>query len=112
MGRPARYSDAGWALVRSIDRRYRANHVAGAAPLPRPRPLPFCGRRIRPRGPQAVFDGLERDPGSITTADDPRYGASIKHETWDWSNGKERCESRGMRKNGSPYRIGSAAVAP
>lgn len=62
------------------------------------------------KGPAAVFDGLERDPGSITTANDPRYGASIKYETWDWSNGKERCESRGMRKNGSPYRIGSADV--
>lgn len=62
------------------------------------------------KGPAAVFDGLERDPGSITVANDAKYGASIKYETWDWSNGKERCESRGMRKNGSPYRIGSADV--
>ena len=62
------------------------------------------------KGPAAVFDGLERDPGAITVANDPRYGPSIKYETWDWSNGKERCESRGMRKNGSPYRIGSADV--
>lgn len=62
------------------------------------------------KGPAAVFDGLEQDPGSITTANDPKYGASIKYETWDWNNGKERCESRGMRENGAPYRIGSADV--
>lgn len=63
-------------------------------------------------GPAAVFDGLERDPGAITVADDPqgKHGPSIKYETWDWSEGKERCESRGMRKNGSPYRLGAAQV--
>jgi hypothetical protein len=61
-------------------------------------------------GPAKVFDGLEQDPGSITVANDPqgKYGPSIKYETNDWSNGKERCESRGMRKNGSPYRLGTA----
>jgi hypothetical protein len=62
------------------------------------------------KGPAAVFDGLEQDPGRITVANDAKYGASIKYETWDWNNGKERCESRGMRKNGAPYRIGGADV--
>lgn len=50
--------------------------------------------------PARNFDGLEQDPGSITVANDPqgRYGASFRYETWDWSEGKERCESRGLRR--------------
>jgi hypothetical protein len=62
-------------------------------------------------GPARVFDGLERAPGSITVADDPqgRYGRSFKFETWDHSEGKERCESRGLRRpDGSVLRINSS----
>jgi hypothetical protein len=60
----------------------------------------------------AVFDGLERAPGTITVANDPKgvYGQSFRYETWDNADGtKERCESRGMRStNGSVFRIGTA----
>lgn len=62
-------------------------------------------------GPAKVFDGLERNPGNITSATDPlgTYGPSIRYEIWDWSNGKERCESRGLRRpDGSVLRLGSA----
>jgi hypothetical protein len=49
----------------------------------------------------SVFEGVEKAPGSITVADDPKgkYGASFRYETWDNADGtKERCESRGMRR--------------
>ena len=61
--------------------------------------------------PARVFDGLERAPGAITVADDPqgRYGRSFKFETWDHDGGKERCESRGLRRpDGSVLRINSS----
>src|SRR5689334_14677125 len=53
-------------------------------------------------GPAANFQGLEESPGSITVANDPQgtYGSSFRYETWDWSNGKERCESRGIKVSG------------
>jgi hypothetical protein len=63
------------------------------------------------RSPAANFDGLERNPGSITVADEPqgRLGPSFRFETWDWSEGKERCESRGLRRpDGSVLRINSS----
>lgn len=59
-------------------------------------------------GPASNFEGLEQDPGRITVANDPqgRYGSSFRYEIWDWSEGKERCESRGLRKpDGSVLRI-------
>jgi hypothetical protein len=62
-------------------------------------------------GPARNFDGLEQDPGTITVANDPqgRFGASFRYETFDWSKGKERCESRGLRRpDGSVLRITSA----
>jgi hypothetical protein len=53
-----------------------------------------------------VFDGLERAPGSITVANEGQYGQSFRFETWDHSDGKERCESRGMRHpDGSVFRL-------
>jgi Polysaccharide lyase len=54
-----------------------------------------------------VFDALERDPGSITVADEGQYGRSFRYETWDSADGsKERCESRGMRNpDGSLFRL-------
>jgi hypothetical protein len=59
----------------------------------------------------AVFDGLERAPGTITVANDPKgqYGPSFRYETWDNADGtKERCESRGLRKpDGSVLTLGS-----
>jgi Polysaccharide lyase len=62
----------------------------------------------------SVFDGLEKAPGSITVADDPKgqYGASFRYETWDNADGtKERCESRGMRKpDGSVLSLNSSQV--
>jgi hypothetical protein len=60
------------------------------------------------RSPASNFDGLEQDPGRITTADDPqgRFGRSFRYETFDWGNGKERCESRGLRQpDGRVWRI-------
>lgn len=59
----------------------------------------------------SVFDGLERDPGSITVANDPQgtYGRCFRYQTQDWSNGKERCESRGLRNpDGSVLRLNSS----
>ncbi len=46
----------------------------------------------------SVFDGLEKEPGSITVVNDATYGKSFRYETWDNADGsKERCESRGLR---------------
>ncbi|GAB3899458.1 heparin lyase I family protein [Kibdelosporangium lantanae] len=59
----------------------------------------------------SVFDGLERDPGSITVANDPQdsFGRCFRYQTQDWSNGKERCESRGLRNpDGSVLRLDSS----
>jgi hypothetical protein len=59
----------------------------------------------------SVFDGLERDPGSITVASDPQgtFGQCFRYQTQDWSNGKERCESRGLRNpDGSVLRLNSS----
>jgi Polysaccharide lyase len=57
----------------------------------------------------SVFEGLEKSPGTITVANDPKgtYGSSFKYETWDNADGsKERCESRGMKlPNGSVYNL-------
>jgi hypothetical protein len=47
----------------------------------------------------SVFQGLEKDPGTITVANDPTgtYGQSFRYETWDHpGGGKSRCESRGV----------------
>ncbi len=56
-----------------------------------------------------VFDGLEKAPGNITVANDPKgqFGKTFRYETWDNPDGtKERCESRGLRKpDGSVLRI-------
>src|ERR687885_87573 len=65
------------------------------------------------RSPASNFEGLEQDPGRITVANDPqgRYGASFRYEIWDWSNGKERCESRGLRRpDGSVLDINDSMV--
>jgi hypothetical protein len=45
-----------------------------------------------------VFQSLERSPGTISVADDPKktYGRSYLYETWDHGS-KERCESKGHR---------------
>jgi len=61
-------------------------------------------------GPAAVFDGLERDPGTIDVANDPqgRFGRCIRYRITDLTGSKERCESRGMRLDGRPFRLGSA----
>jgi hypothetical protein len=60
----------------------------------------------------SVFDGLERAPGTITVADDPKgqYGRSFRYETWDNADGtKERCESRGLRRpDGSVLSLNSS----
>src|SRR4030081_1122289 len=59
----------------------------------------------------SVFDGLETDPGNITVANDPQgsFGQCFRYETFDWANGKERCESRGLRNpDGSVLRINSS----
>jgi len=63
-------------------------------------------------GPAANFQGLEESPGSITVANDPqgKYGSSFRYETWDWSNGKERCESRGIKVNGKNLNIDDSMV--
>lgn len=56
----------------------------------------------------SVFDGLERNPGTITVANDPQgtHGQCFRYETWDWDQGKERCETRGLRNpSGSVLRI-------
>jgi hypothetical protein len=62
----------------------------------------------------SVFDGLEKAPGSITVADDPkgRYGKSFRYETWDNADGtKERCESRGLRRpDGTVLSLNSSQV--
>lgn len=62
----------------------------------------------------AVFDGIEKEPGNITVANDPqnKYGKCFKYETWDNADGsKERCESRGLRlPNGSIYRPPNGSV--
>jgi hypothetical protein len=55
-----------------------------------------------------VFDGLEKAPGDITTAADPKgqYGQCFRYDIWDHTAGKERCETRGLRNpNGSVLRI-------
>jgi Polysaccharide lyase len=59
----------------------------------------------------SVFDGLEQDPGRISVANDPQgtFGQCFRYETFDWSNGKERCESRGLRNpDGSVLRINNS----
>jgi Polysaccharide lyase len=65
------------------------------------------------RTPAQNFDGLEQSPGSITVANPPvgSFGPSFRYETWDWSNGKERCESRGIRRpDGSVLNINDSMV--
>jgi hypothetical protein len=86
--------------------------VATAAPAPPSDPgiqsLIWAGNPSL--GPARNFDGLEQDPGRISVANDPqgRLGASFRYETFDWSNGKERCESRGLRRpDGSVLRVNS-----
>jgi hypothetical protein len=86
--------------------------ATGAAPAAPPgvlAPLLWAGNPSL--GPARNFDGLERDPGTITVASDPqgRFGASFRFETFDWANGKERCESRGLRRpDGSVLRINNS----
>lgn len=62
----------------------------------------------------AVFDGLERAPGTITVANDPKgtYGQCFRYETWNHPDGtKARCESRGLRRpDGSVLRINNDYV--
>ncbi|WP_410673007.1 heparin lyase I family protein [Amycolatopsis sp. cmx-4-68] len=60
----------------------------------------------------AVFDGLEKAPGSITVVNDATYGKCFRYETWDNPDGtKERCESRGLRlPDGSVYRPGAGTL--
>jgi hypothetical protein len=61
----------------------------------------------------AVFDGLEKSPGNIGVANDPqgRFGSCFRYDIHDWSNGKERCESRGMRgTDGKRVELGDARV--
>jgi Ricin-type beta-trefoil lectin domain-like len=57
----------------------------------------------------SVFEGLEQSPGTISTASDPLgvYGTVYKYAMPDEpsSFGKERCESRGTRVNGSNFRM-------
>jgi hypothetical protein len=68
-----------------------------------PQSIVWDGNPARGTG---VFDGLERDPGSITVAADPQFGQCFRYQTQDWDNGKERCESRGLRNaDGSVLRI-------
>jgi hypothetical protein len=54
-----------------------------------------------------VFQSLERAPGTIDVAADPKgvYGPSFRYETWDNADGKkERCESKGHRRpDGSTF---------
>ncbi|SDY88778.1 Polysaccharide lyase [Amycolatopsis xylanica] len=60
-----------------------------------------------------VFDGLETDPGTIGVAADPqgKYGQCFRYDITDWANGKERCETRGLRKpDGSVLRIDNSML--
>lgn len=63
--------------------------------------------------PARNFLGLEQEPGRITVASHPdgRFGPSFRYETWDWDEGKERCESRGLRQpDGSIVSINSSRI--
>src|SRR2546430_5103133 len=91
--------------------------VASAATTPQATPAAITPKSVlwsadTTRG-TAVFDGLEKSPGNISVADDPqgRYGKSFRYDIWDWANGKERCESRGMRgTDGKRFELGNARL--
>jgi hypothetical protein len=94
--------------MRSITRRHVLG-IGAAAALPlawTPTSVLWNGDPARGT---AVFDGLERAPGTITVAGDPKgtYGQCFRYETWNNPDGtKARCESRGLRKpDGSVLRI-------
>jgi len=56
----------------------------------------------------SVFEGIEKAPGNLTMVTDPlgKFGTVYRYDTWDDSTyGKERCESRGTRVNGSNFRM-------
>jgi hypothetical protein len=46
-----------------------------------------------------VFQALERSPGTVTVANDPKgqFGPSFRFETWENGGTKSRCESRGVK---------------
>ncbi|HXF09983.1 MAG TPA: heparin lyase I family protein, partial [Desulfuromonadaceae bacterium] len=57
----------------------------------------------------SVFEGIEEAPGTVSVASDPKgvYGSVYKYYLPDAAPGfgKERCESRGTRVNGSNFRM-------
>jgi hypothetical protein len=57
----------------------------------------------------SVFEGLEQSPGTISVAGDPlgQFGNVYKYNMPDEPPGfgKERCESRGTRNNGTNFRL-------
>src|SRR5947207_15157322 len=57
----------------------------------------------------SVFEGIEEVPGTVSVASDPlgQFGSVYKYYLPDEpsSFGKERCESRGTRVNGSNFRM-------
>jgi len=57
----------------------------------------------------AVFEGLEESPGTISVASDPlgQFGNVYKYAMPDEPSGfgKERCESKGTRNNGTNFRM-------
>jgi hypothetical protein len=64
-------------------------------------------------GPARNFLGLEQSPGRISVGTHPvgGFGPSFRYETWDWGDGKERCESRGLRRpDGSIVTINSTRI--
>ena len=57
----------------------------------------------------SVFEGIEEAPGTVSVASDPlgQFGSVYKYYLPDEPSGfgKERCESRGTRVNGSNFRM-------
>jgi len=86
--------------------------AAGEAASPSAAPKSVLWAADPSRG-TAVFDGLEKSPGTITVAPAPqgRYGQCFRYDITDLTGSKERCESRGMRDtNGKVITLGTAQV--
>jgi hypothetical protein len=91
---------ARWTIVAGITAALLLSGVgsAGADPVVTPQSVIW---EADPARGTSVFQSLERAPGTITVADDPKgvHGRSFRYETWDNADGKkERCESKGHRR--------------
>ena len=73
--------------------------VAAAQQTARPAAAPDVLWEGDPAKGTGVFQALERSPGTVTVANDPKgqFGPSFRFETWENGGTKSRCESRGVK---------------